>query len=123
MIPGWIFDVSSIAYIPANVLVQMYAIYHPGFEIQAWHTFVAFVCVVWLSTAFVIFCNRLIPHLQHAGLFLVVVGGLVTIIVVASMPEKHATSHFVWANFQNMTGWSGGVAFLTGVLNGAFTIG
>lgn len=39
------------------------------------------------------------------------------------MPKTHASSAFVWSDFQNLTGWSNGVAFLTGVLNGAFTIG
>ena len=101
----------------------MYAVFHPGFVIQAWHSYVAFVLITWLCTAFVIFCNRLIPYLQHAGTFLIVVGGLVTIIVVAAMPNQHASNAFVWKDFQNMTGWSNGVAFLTGVLNGAFTIG
>jgi choline transport protein len=120
---GWIFDLASIASIPANVAVQMYAVFHPGFVIEPWHSYVAFVIITWLCTAFVIFCNRLIPYLQHAGLFLIIAGGLVTIIVVTAMPKKHASSTFVWKNFQNFTGWSNGVAFLTGVLNGAFTIG
>lgn len=120
---GWIFDLASIVSIPANVLVQMYAVFHPDFIIKPWHTYVTFVLITWLCTAFVIFCNRLLPYLQHAGLFLIVVGGLVTIIVVAAMPKHHASSAFVWKDFQNFTGWPGGVAFLTGVLNGAFTIG
>jgi choline transport protein len=71
----------------------------------------------------VIFFNRVIPYLQDVGLFLVIGGGLITIIVVAAMPQQHATSSFVWTDWQNVTGWSSGVAFLTGVLNGAFTIG
>ncbi len=120
---GWIFDLASIVSIPANILVQMYAIYHPDFVILPWHGYIAFVLITWLCTAFVIFGNRLIPYLQHAGLFLIVVGGLVSIIVVAAMPREHATNAFVWKDFENQTGWSNGVAFLTGVLNGAFTIG
>ncbi len=120
---GWIFDVASIVSIPANVLVQMYAVFHPDFVVLPWHSFVAFVLVTWLCTAFVIFCNSLIPKLQHVGLFLITVGGLVTIIVVTAMPKKHASNAFVWKDFENETGWSNGVAFLTGVLNGAFTIG
>ena len=79
--------------------------------------------ITWLATGFVIFFNRFIPHLQSAGLFLILVGGLVTIIVVVAMPNQHASNTFVWKDFQNMTGWSNGIAFLTGVLNGAFTIG
>ena len=41
------------------------------------------------------------------------------------MPQQHAPSDFVWSEFDenNVTGWSGGIAFLAGVLNGAFTIG
>nr|POE90639.1 choline transport protein [Quercus suber] len=120
---GWIFDLASIVYIPANVVVQMYAVFHPDFEIKPWHSYVAFVLITWLCAAFVIFCNRLIPALQHAGLFLIIAGGLVTIIVVAAVPTHHATNAFVWKDFSNLTGWSDGVAFLTGVLNGAFVVG
>lgn len=79
----------------------MYAVFHPGFAIEPWHTYVAFVLITWLCTAFVIFFNRLIPYLQHAGLFLILVGGLVTIIVVSAMPKQYASNTFVWKNFQN----------------------
>lgn len=53
---------------------------------------------------------------------MLIVGGIVTIIVVAATPNQHASNSFVWADFENTTGWGGGVAFLTGVLNGSFTI-
>jgi amino acid transporter len=69
------------------------------------------------------FFNRLIPKLQNLGLFLVLGGGIITIIVVAAMPKTHASNSFVWKDWNNQTGWKSGVAFLTGVLNGAFTIG
>jgi amino acid transporter len=39
------------------------------------------------------------------------------------MPQQHASNSFVWADWVNNTGWSDGVAFFTGVLNGAFAIG
>ena len=39
------------------------------------------------------------------------------------MPKEHASNSFVWSDFENDTGWGNGVAFMTGVLNGAFTIG
>lgn len=58
-------------------------------------------------------------------MFFVIFGGVITIVVIAAMPKTHASNHFVWASFDenNLTGWQGGVAFLLGVLNGAFTIG
>lgn len=120
---GWIFDVASVVSIPANVTVQMYAIYNKDFVVEPWHSYVAFVLITWLCTAFVIFCNRLISHLQYVGMSLIIFGGLITIIVVAAMPERHASNAFVWSDFQNSTGWNNGVCFLAGVLNGAFAIG
>lgn len=101
----------------------MYAVFHPDFVIEPWHSYVAFVILTWLCTGFVIFFNRYLPYLQHAGLFLILAGGLTTIIIVVAMPAQHASNEFVWRDFENLTGWSNGIAFLTGVLNGAFTIG
>ncbi|KAF5023083.1 hypothetical protein F66182_4840 [Fusarium sp. NRRL 66182] len=122
---GWMFGLASLVQVAANAGVQCYATLTPNFTPSAWHVYVAYLVVAWLSTFLVIFSNRLVPYTQKLGLFLVVVGGLVTIIIVAAMPSKHASNHFVWNSFQenNLTGWNDGVAFMVGVLNGAFTIG
>ncbi|ORY16528.1 choline transport protein, partial [Clohesyomyces aquaticus] len=120
---GWLFDYAAITQIVANIFVQMYLIFHPDLIIEPWHTFVAYVLVTIVVACVCIFANRTIPTLQHVGLFIVVVGGFVTIVVLAAMPKQHASNSFVWKDFENITGWPDGVAFLTGVLNGAFTIG
>ncbi|KAK8043588.1 choline transporter [Apiospora rasikravindrae] len=124
---GWIFGLASLQQVTANVAVQMYATYHRDtYAPAAWHVYVAYVLVLWLCAACVVFANRrVVPWTQHVGMLLVVVGGIVTIVVVAAMPRQHASNQFVWASFEenNLTGWPGVVAFLLGVLNGAFTIG
>ncbi|KAM0302348.1 hypothetical protein ACHAPM_004340 [Fusarium culmorum] len=122
---GWMFGLASLVQVAANAGVQCYATLTPTFSPSAWHVYVAYLIVIWLSTFVVIFSNRFVPYTQKLGLFLVVVGGLVTIIIVAVMPSKHASSQFVWNSFHenNLTGWNDGVAFMVGVLNGAFTIG
>lgn len=120
---GWMFGLASIVYIPANVTVQMYAVYHADFIQQPWHLYLAYVLVTWFCVAVVVFGNRFMPALQTFGLLVICVGGPVTIIVLAAMPKSHASHSFVWTDFQNVTGWSNGGAFLVGVLNGAFTIG
>lgn len=122
---GWMFDLAALIQITSNITVQMYAVYHPDYVQQPWNTYVTYILIMSLSAFMVIFANRLLPYTQDLGMFFVIVGGVVTIIVLAAMPKTHASSHFVWASFteNNLTGWTGGVAFLTGVLNGAFTIG
>ncbi|KAI0895925.1 amino acid transporter [Annulohypoxylon nitens] len=123
---GWMFDLAALIQITSNILVQMYATYHQDTYVpDAWHIYVTYIGVLWVSATFVIFANKLVPYTQNCGMFFVLVGGVITIIVISAMPSTHATNHFVWGSFEenNLTGWQGGVAFLLGVLNGAFTIG
>lgn len=119
---GWAFALTSIVSIPANIIIQMYALSHPDYTAEAWHAYIPFLIITWSCTAFIIFGNRFMPWTQSIGLFILILGGIVTIIVVSTM-SKHASNSFVWTDFVNATGWSDSVAFLTGVLNGAFTIG
>ena len=107
----------------SELVVQMYFLYHPNYVIQSWNIFVVLIIITWACIAATIFCNRWLPYLQQFGMFMVLVGGLVTIIVLAAMPKQHASTAFVFTDWSNTTGWGSGVAFLTGVLNGAFTIG
>ncbi|KAJ0377878.1 hypothetical protein COL26b_003791 [Colletotrichum chrysophilum] len=123
---GWIFALASLMQISSNVAVSMYAVYHlDTYVSQPYHVFIGYLLILWGSAFFIVFANKYAPHTQHVGTFFVIVGGIVTIIILAAMPKRHATNHFVWSSFNenNATGWSGGVAFLLGVLNGAFTIG
>ncbi|KAF0328013.1 choline transporter [Colletotrichum asianum] len=123
---GWIFALASLMQISSNVAVSMYAVYHlDTYVSQPYHVFIGYLLILWGSAFFIVFANKYAPHTQHVGTFFVIVGGIVTIILLAAMPKRHATNHFVWSSFNenNATGWSGGVAFLLGVLNGAFTIG
>jgi choline transport protein len=120
---GWLFDLASIVYVMSELVIQMYSLYHPSYVIQEWHIFVVLVLITWICIAATIFFNKYLPFLQQFGLFVVLVGGLATIIVIAAMPKTHASNAFVWSEWENNTGWPSGVAFLTGVLNGAFAIG
>ena len=101
----------------------MYAVFHPDLVIEPYMVYIAFLIITWSCCALVIFGNRLLPLLNQIGLFMIIVGGLITVIVVAAMPTTHASSSFVWSSWNNQAGWGDGVTFLTGVLNGAYTIG
>jgi len=123
---GWMFDLAALVQIAANISVNMYVVYHPDtYVFEPWHVYIAYLLVLWLGVALVIFANRAIPYTQNLGMFFIIVGGIITIIVIATMPQQHASNEFVWGSFEenNLTGWQSGVAFLLGVLNGAFTIG
>ncbi|KAF9067726.1 choline transport protein [Rhodocollybia butyracea] len=121
---GWIFAVSSNAVIPANIFVDMYALFHQDTYIpQRWHVYTAFVLIHMASVVVVIFRNSWLPVIQRLGSVAVVGGGIVTIVMLAVIPRQHASAAFVFTEWDNQTGWPSGVAFLAGMLNGAYAIG
>ncbi len=99
------------------------SLYHPNYVSQGWQIYVVSLIVNWSCVACVIFGNRFLPVIYKVALFVLIAGGLVTVIVLAVLPRTHGTNSSVWVDFENATGYSGGLAFLSGVLNGAFTIG
>ena len=125
----WVFGASSTSAIIGNLVVQMYALYHPDFEVQPWHVFIAYLLATWLCSLVVLFANRILPAINNLGLFFIVAGVFITIVVCAAMPGRdgrppHATNDFVWKDWSANTGYSSqGFVFLMGMLNGAFAIG
>lgn len=119
------FDLAALTQITANISINLYTVYNPDYNFEPWHTYVAYILITLLSMFFVIFANRAVPWTQNVGMFFVIVGGIVTIIVLAAMPKTHSTNKFVWNSMEegNTTGYTTGLAFLLGVMNGSFTIG
>lgn len=125
---GLVTGVSSMTSIFSTTLVQMYAINHPDLVVQNWHVFVTYALSTILACALICYSNRIVPLLNHAGLFAIIAGFFVTIIVVAVMPGRggrapHASSAFVWSEWVADIGYPNGFVFVSGMLNGAFSVG
>ncbi|RMY19953.1 hypothetical protein D0867_04351 [Hortaea werneckii] len=125
---AWIFGLASTVQILSALVTSMYSVSHPGFVTERWHVFVTYVIATWVFTAIVLFANRVLPKIEQAGLFFLLAGVLISIIVCAVMPgvsgNGYATSASVWKEWVNSTGYtSDGFVFLAGMLNGAFAVG
>ncbi|KAM3072348.1 hypothetical protein ACMFMG_009157 [Clarireedia jacksonii] len=125
---AWICGSASIGSITSNIAVAMYALYHPDYVIERWQIFIAYVIVTWISCFIVMFANKALPMINNIGLFFILGGVFITIVVCAITPhttgDGYATSSFVWADWANGTGYSSnGFVFLAGMLNGAYAVG
>ncbi|KAL2006488.1 hypothetical protein VTN00DRAFT_9156 [Thermoascus crustaceus] len=125
---AWIFGAASMSAILGNQTVSMYALFHPGFQPQAWHVFVSFIICTWVCCSTVLFANRALPTIGNLGMFFILGGVLISIIVCAVMPHVngvgYASDDFVWRNWSNNTGYtSNGFVFVAGMLNGAYSVG
>jgi choline transport protein len=111
-----------------NIAVGMWSVTHPEYVFQKWHVFVAYLIGTWMCCLTVLFANRALPAINNLGLVFILGGVFITILVCAIMPTTtgsgHATNHFVWSDWTNLTGYSHkGFVFLMGMLNGAFAVG
>lgn len=106
----------------------MYGLFRPDYAYQRWHVFVAYLCITWTCCLTVMLANRALPKITTMGGVLIVTGCFVSIMTCAIMPSRngkgHASSSFVWKEWQNQTGWeSNGFVFVAGMLNGAYAVG
>lgn len=125
---AWILGAASMSFILAQQTVSMYALMHPGFSVSTWNTFVSFLLCTWTCCAIVLFMNRFLPWVGNLGMFFILAGVFVTIIVCVVMPyvngTGYATNELVWATFDNQTGYTQtGFVFVAGMLNGAYSVG
>ena len=114
--------------IVGNCTVQMYAVYHPDFVALPWHVFVSYIIATWCCCCVVLFANKALPAINQAGLFFILGGVVITIIVCAVMPSRtgsgYANNSFVWSDWSADLGYSSnGLIFLMGMLNGAYSVG
>jgi choline transport protein len=112
----------------ANAILAIYSLYHPDYNPQRWHIFIAYLGVTWIACAIVLFGQRILPRIIGLCAGLCIAIWFMTVMVCAVMPfatgKGYASNKFVWREWENQTGWpSNGFVFCAGMLNGAFAIG
>ncbi|KAJ5099920.1 hypothetical protein N7532_006921 [Penicillium argentinense] len=125
---AWILGAASMSLIMGQQTVSMYAVMHPGFEPPTWSIFVSFLLCTWTCCCIVLFMNRFLPMIGNIGMFFILSGVFITIIVCAVMPHvngvPYQTDFDVWGNWQNGTTYTQqGFVFVMGMLNGAYSVG
>ncbi|KAJ6137154.1 SNF2-related protein [Penicillium samsonianum] len=125
---AWILGAASMSLILAQQTVAMYVQMHPDFVPSQWNVFVSFLLCTWTCCCIVLFMNRFLPYIGNLGMFFILAGVFVTIVVCAVMPHVtgsgYAPDKLVWATWENGTGYSQqGFVFVAGMLNGAYSVG
>ena len=118
---AWIFGAASVSAIVGNCTVAMYSVYHPDFIPKAWHVFVSYLIATWSCCCIVLFANKALPAINNLGLFFILGGVFITIVVCATMPSRtgngYASNDFVWRDWSADIGYtSDGFVFLLGML-------
>lgn len=125
---AWIFGAASMSLIMAQQTVSMYALTHPEFMPSTWNVFLSFILCTWTACCIVLFMNRFLPYIGNLGMFFILAGVFVTIVVCAIMPhvngQPYQSNEAVWRTWTNGTSYTQqGFVFVMGMLNGAYSVG
>ena len=60
----------------------MWALKHPDFTPEAWHVFVTYIITTIVAATFVCGANRAMPYLNQVGIFFILAGFFITIVVL-----------------------------------------
>lgn len=125
---AWVLGAASMSLIMAQQTVCMYSLTHPDFIPSTWNVFLSFILCTWTACCIVLFMNRFLPYIGNIGMFFILAGVFVTIIVCAVMPsvngDPYQTNKAVWSTWTNQTSYTQqGFVFVMGMLNGAYSVG
>ncbi|AJR77038.1 choline transporter [Saccharomyces cerevisiae] len=119
---GSVFTSASTTLSVATEVVGMYALTHPEFIPKRWHIFVCFELLHLFLMLFNCY-GKSLPIISSSSLYISLLSFFtITITVLACSHGKFNDAKFVFATFNNETGWkNGGIAFIVGLINPAWS--
>lgn len=119
---GWWLASGSVANFIASMLVEIVAIWHPGFEPHQWQIYLIYVALIWLAAALNILGSGMLP-LYNQFIFVLSIltlgSTIFTLFIVGR--NYHASAAFIFADTTGQSGWSSrGFTFLLATTNAVF---
>ncbi|KAJ5805085.1 hypothetical protein N7474_010972 [Penicillium riverlandense] len=110
-----VFGCASSLIASAEMAVALYQLKHPGAPAPTWAVFVtyqAFNIVMFFFNCW----ETIVTRSSRMWLTISILSPLVIVIAVLARTETKQSAEFVFTGFTNVTGWSNGIAFVTGLL-------
>jgi amino acid transporter len=118
---GWVALSATGPLLGSTFVVNVIALFNPSYEAEAWHQFLIYIGFTLFALVVNAFLTRLLPYFTKAAFIWSLLGFVViSITVLACASPNYQSGRFVYGNFLNETGWPDCVAWLLGLLQGAF---
>lgn len=120
---AWVCLTATGGLLGSTLVVEIITLMHENYETKNWHQFLIYIGFT--VAAFIInaFTNRLLSIFTKAA-FIWSLGGfvIISITVLACASPNFQSGDFVYGDFINDVGWPDGLAWLLGLLQGAFAL-
>jgi amino acid transporter len=118
---GWVALSATGPLLGSTFVVSVIALFNPDYEARAWHQLLIYIGFTLFALVVNAFLTRLLPLFTKAAFIWSLLGfAVISITVLACASPNYQSGAFVYGNFLNETGWPDAVAWLLGLLQGAF---
>ncbi|KAK3325134.1 amino acid/polyamine transporter I [Apodospora peruviana] len=122
-VAGWVALSATGPLLGSTFIINMVVLFNPDYEGAAWHQFLIYLAFTMFALAVNTFLTRLLPYFTKAAFIWSLAGfALICITILACASPNYQSGKFVYGQFSNQTGWPDGVAWLLGLLQGAFAL-
>lgn len=122
-VAGWVALSATGPLLGSSFVVDTIAFMHPTYELKAWHQFLIYLAFTLIALLLNTFATRLLPLFNKAAFLWSMAGFvLISITVLACAAPNFQSGHFVYGEFINEVGWPDGMAWMLGLLQGAFAL-
>lgn len=120
---GWVALSATGGLLASAFIFNIISLLHPQWEPQSWVQFLLFLAVTLIGLLVNVFLTKILPHITQAALIWSVTGFVVISIVVLSCASpNYQSASFVYGGFENSVQWPDGLAWMLGLLQGAFSL-
>ncbi|CCT69399.1 related to HNM1-Choline permease [Fusarium fujikuroi IMI 58289] len=118
---SWTINAASVALIGSQLLV-CFPQFLNGYEPERWHLFLIYQGLNLFSLFYNLFLLKRTNWIHDCAFVLTLSTFFVTCITCLARSKKQS-SDWVWTNFETMTGWNDGVAFMTSLVTPCYMYG
>ncbi|KAH6951608.1 amino acid/polyamine transporter I [Fusarium avenaceum] len=119
---GWLTLVTTEGFFAAQFISAACVVASNGnYTVAAWKTYLIFMAVLTFGTLSMTFGNRILGAWNNLALYWSILSVFVGSVVLLATSDK-TEPEFVFATFQNETGWNDGIAWILGLLQSALSL-
>ncbi|KAA6414172.1 MAG: choline transporter [Lasallia pustulata] len=118
----WIVTCSGISLCVVTV-AGMINFWNNDFRATQWQLYLIYLATVFITSAPLFLCPRLVPKITQATLFLSVLGFLVSFALVIGLKKHTQSSSFITQPGLGTSGWRSGTAWVIGLGNAMYAYG
>ncbi|ORY59480.1 amino acid/polyamine transporter I [Pseudomassariella vexata] len=122
-VSGWVALTATGPLLGSSFVIDIITFLNPSYESATWHEFLIYIAFTAIALIINTFATRLLPMFNQAAFLWSIAGFIIiSITILSCAAPNYQSGSFVYGEFINEVGWPDGVAWMLGLLQGAFAL-